>query len=495
VQNLNLFMSVNPASNRRRVREYTDGEDDLIKHVLAALSTSTWELEESFLARWSDVINFDKFPRSAKVPELVSRIRQASKSSPHIVLVEPDAVDKLVDQFPDAHAREFLSPAAAAITQVPNGAVRAPLYIVSPKKILTGSGDGESMVSRRTYVEASTLSRKVREITQIDAVTRENVNSQLRLVSFVLQGFRTQLYNNLVLEASNTDSLDLAIPGLQGAIKRNFILAMITHLTEGRYLPLNEVRIDGSEMSYLSKSQRDELYELQKSEKSDKPFFPIDFSIGQSSDYIDADSFVSDGASRSREKSRWDVMSDYAHRLESVLRKLIRVYLRMDDYKAVENIRSWSESEIREWFDKLTEVDLEPKLKAINQEIIENFKAFQQDIIDSSLLEEREGSNAARLNYYDQSRLFAYVLDRTISRLPWGLMAKFTMDVVNNSEDMSMGQKPSFIEYAYSNQMSPFAIVTPDFLTEVMDKKVADMQVGSFNSKCNALLSQGATNE
>ena len=494
VQNLNLFMTVNPASNRKRVREYTDGEDDLIKHVLAALSTNSWELEESFLARWTDVINFDKFPRSAKVPELVSRIRQASKSSSHIVLVEPDAVDKLVDEFPDAHAREFLSPAAASITQVPNGAVRAPLYIVSPKTILD-EGDVGQTESKRTYIEASSLGKKVREITQVDAVTKDNVDSQLRLVSFILQGFRTQLYNNLVLEASNTESLDLAIPGLQGAIKRNFILGMITHINEGRYLPMNEVRIDGTEMSYLSKSQREELYELQKKEKTKKPFFPIDFSIGQSSDYIDAQSFVSDGASRSRERSRRDVMSEYASKLEVVLKRMVRVFMRMSDYNSVENVRSWSESEVREWFESLREEDLEPKIKAINQEIIDIFKAFQQDIIDISLTEERENSNAAQLNYYDQARLFAYVIDRTVSRLPWGLMAKFTMDIVNNSEDMSMGQKPSFIDYAYSNQVSPFAIVTPDFLAEVLDKKVAARNITSFSNKCNALLSKGAQSE
>lgn len=492
-------MSVNPASNRKRVREYTDGEDDLIKHVLAALSTNSWELEESFLARWSDVINFDKFPRSAKVPELVSRIRQASKSSPHIVLVEPDAVDKLVDQFPDAHAREFLSPAAASITQIPPGAVRAPLYIVSPKSKSDESNINNN--SRRTYIEASTLSRKVREITQIDAVTKENVESQLRLVSFILQGFRTQLYNNLVLEASNTEALDISIPGIQGAIKRNFILAMVTHIYEGRYLPMSEVRIDGNEMTYLSKSQRDELYDLQKKEKNKKSFFPIDFSIGQSSDYIDAGSFISDGSSHSREKSRRDVLSEYAHNLDAHLRKLVRIFMRMKDYNSVENVRSWSDSEVREWFDNLTEEDLEPQIKEINQDIISLFKAFQQDIIDPNLIEERESTvldklyHAAKLNYYDQARLFAYVIDRTISRLPWGLLAKFTVDIVNNSEDMSMGQKPSFINYAYSNQFSPFAIVTPDFLSEVLDKKVADTQVRNFQNKCEILLGGGAQSE
>jgi hypothetical protein len=66
--------------------------------------------------------------------------------------------------------------------------------------------------------------------------------------------------------------------------------------------------------------------------------------------------------------------------------------------------------------------------------------------------------------------------DKAVTRLPWGIVAKFTYDVVQHSADFSLGTKTAFKEYIGSHELSPFAITTPEFMGDMLDVGKTMMQ-------------------
>ena len=493
VRNLTVVMTLNPTRNRDRIKRYArEGrEDDLTSIVLAALARDGRDLEESVLARWSLILNLDKFPRAAKVPALLQRIRGASRRGSRMVLVEPEAVDRLVDKYPNAHAREFLSPAATAMTSIPPAAPEATMYIVSPREVVgNGAGSTPAMFRTNQTLDPHALNSVVRSINQIDAVTKDNVDSILRLINFIMHGMRTQIFNQLVLEAQNSEALNLGIPGMGNIAKQNFVLAMATHVLANRRIPVSEMVINPSHMNFLSGPLIEELFDRVAKPEGAKPYFPIEFAISQIPPDVDPRGFLAGSGLGTRERTRAEVIAQTTKKVEEVLRRILRFYLRVNSNSELQNIVRWKVQDVHRWFEQLTDREPEDVFKAAIDDIIAVYKTFLVEFNDPTLGELQ--GNAITFNYYDQARIFAYIVDQALMHLPWGVSAKFALDVMEASRDLSLGQKPAFIAYAYSQNLSPFAIVSPDFLHQVLPEGITVDGINrTFQTKCEQYLRGG----
>ncbi|MEO0335376.1 MAG: hypothetical protein AAF202_03225, partial [Pseudomonadota bacterium] len=317
VQNLGLYMTVNPTMDKKQRERYEEG-DDIKKKVLAALANHDLPMEESYLARWSEIIDLNKFPRGAKVPALVQRIRDRSSESPSTVIVDPSVIGNLVNMNAKSNAREFLNPAANALVSIPHSAEPASLYIVSDRmaardtSIDSGEQQGGEQQTRQRFRTSLNLAETVREISQVDAVSWDRPESVLRLVDFTMNGMRSQLFNHAVLATQNTELLRLPLNGQTTALQRNFILAMVTHMLKHPKIPLGEFRVSGQDFRTMSTIEVEELVQSQTQRKKamKKPYFPVPFGLRSNFSLADPGGFIEDSISETRmSRTMHDVFS------------------------------------------------------------------------------------------------------------------------------------------------------------------------------------------
>ncbi|MCB0362623.1 MAG: hypothetical protein KDD35_07870, partial [Bdellovibrionales bacterium] len=305
VQNLNLYMTLNPTTNEARRKEYLDSNkyysdaDRLKREVLAALSDKDFDPEESVLARWADIINMKHFPRSAKVPELAAKVRETTRtSSGRIVLVDPEVIDLLVEKFPGANARQLLAPATAALTYVPSTAAESRLYLVTKKdwqfNFVENQGDPlDGIGVIQGQVNQSQLQSAVRQITQIDPINIKDMRSFVDFMAFLMREFRLQLFNGLVLEANMSDLLTLNIVGQTKVIRNSFIIGLADHIVGQLALPKGEIIVQPEQLGFFTRDESEELYELLASYRKDtKSYFPLSFHHKGYSEFGNLDEFL-----------------------------------------------------------------------------------------------------------------------------------------------------------------------------------------------------------
>lgn len=505
VQNLNIYMTINPASNERIrkewVKESLSGNERLKREVLAALSGDGFTPEESFLARWGDIINLDNFPRSAKVPELVKRVRSHAGKSGQMVLVDPLVVDTLIDRFPSAHARELLSPATAALTSVPPNAVLAPIYLVSVReKAMHSSVNGTG--SRQDGFSQHDLQHEVRRFTQVDAVIPGDVHSLARFMGFAMRNFRLHVLNNVALEAHMTDILRLDVPGQTNILKNNFLLGLSTHVLDNPRIPTGAIEIRPEQYGFLGRSQLEDLVRFQNARKGEGTYFPVNLELQDRRDEMDLDRFrLGFDGIRSQPKTRRDVLSETLARTEQILRKAMAIYMRLDSEDQLRDIGQWSETQIKDWFYKLTEREPEAEFRKTSRELIELFFDFMDKIHSPDLAD--DGKGHVRMHFYDQVRLFSYIIDKAVVRMPWGQIGNFTINASTLSSDMSLGTRTGFREYVGTQQLSLFSMATPEFMNDIF-LQMASASDGSmpetltelkdhFATVCESLMSGNGT--
>ena len=473
VQNLNLYMTVNPTANKKQREKFAEG-NNLNKLVLAALANHSQDMEDSILARWSDIIDLDKFPRGAKVPALVERIRNQSKASTNsTVLVSSTAIDAIVNKFPNANAREFLIPASSALTRIPSEAKRSSLYIVTER----GEIDTQSEVqdSNMGFLISKDLNKAVRELTEVDAIRLDEPLSLLKLVNFLMSNFRMQVFNHMVLSAQNTDILKLDAPGQTTIIQKNYIIAVMAHLLKNPRLPVSELKISGTDFSYLDQLTLEELVEIQQQQRlGKKSYFPFtignqkNFSVFHPSGFMEDEILI-----QSKPRSRQDVFADTAKEIEQIFKEMLKLYTRLQKTTLIDTL-TWDRDDRQVWFESLQQEDQIEAYKELSNQLLKVYMRFIGDFYNRDLIEMKQ-SEQTDFTIYEQVRLFTFLVDKAITQLPWGLMSKFVLDVMDSaSDDLSLGQKPHFINYAYMHQISPLSIQTSDFLNETFANEVSD---------------------
>ncbi len=123
----------------------------------------------------------------------------------------------------------------------------------------------------------------------------------------------------------------------------------------------------------------------------------------------------------------------------------MRVYLRVGSHSDLREIGLWSEERLKRWFTELPEEDQEAAFRTMSSEPHRGLFRVSRCALDVVDKQSRELSEF--LNIYDQVRIFGYMLDKAMTRLPWGQIGQFTLNVANLSSDFSLGTRATFRDY------------------------------------------------
>lgn len=491
VQNLSLYMTLNPANEGRR-KNYIDNlkrykpEELLRKEVLAALSDKDMDLEDSAVARWAYIIPMDHFPRDAKVPELAARIREDARVSPnHFVMVEPSVIDSLVDFFEGADARTFLVPATAALTHVPANAAPARLYLVTARRGLDGSGANikDSLGSMAgAGIGLDEFKKAVVANTQIDPVIPNDMRSLASFMKLLVREFRLQLANGLVLQANQTESLAISAVGQSNTVRDSFIVGLTDHFVTHVSIPSGETILHPEELDFLGHEKISELVEILMggSKNTDPPYFPFKTNYRVSSQPPDLGDFIGNKlATISHQPNRAHMIAGYVRRVEDVLWEFQRLFLRLPPSEEMSRISGFDHQRLQRWFRDLPASAPEEEAKLVYQQLIQIFEDFLYEFSS----EDKSGSSESLgdLSIYDSARLFGFILDRAVVELSWPKAGKFLIDVIETAKDHTFGSSRNYREYVGKHQNSPFAMTTDAFLKEMGNLAQHDARMSPEN--------------
>ena len=407
----------------------------------------------------------DKFPRSAKVPELVKRVRATQPPNGQMVMVDPSVIFKLIDSFSQAHARDLLNPATSALTAIPGDLEDGPIYIVTNDERKTFEQDPGSAGS-----VTQDLAKAVRSFTRVETIKVGDPVGLLSLMGFVMHNFRLQIYNGLVIEASQGDALHLPRPKARNILRSNFLLGITSHVLDHGQLPTGELVLRPEQFQFYQKSHREELMRRHEVLRTGKPsYFPIEMDAQARTSAGSLDNFLSGfNLGFVEERGRRHVLADTVIKIEKLLARMMAIYLRIPSSDQLTEIGGWGEAEITRWFVDLPEKEPVEVFAALRVEMITLFQEFEQAINNPDL------EDYGDIDLYSQVRLFGFAIDKAITRLPWGHIANFVVNVASASADSSLGPRPTFRNYVSKQDLSAFGIGTSELMAEMLDQTLND---------------------
>jgi hypothetical protein len=464
VRNLMIGVTLNPTQDlekRKRFFKDFDRIKDPVKEAVASLSRVDYNVDPSFFSRVTDVIDMSEFPREAKVPSLLNKVRdgnmQEFSASPRVVLVTPRTLDVLVSQFPNSNARDFLNPATYSLLNLPNDLPKAPIYIVDPQpEVLKNmSGRKDDYLFDTAKVDPNKIDETLRKSTVVHAIQAHNPESKLHLLSFLVDNFRGSIYNSLILSAQS-------VPELGGNFESrttgmvSFLSALLGNIAQYPRVPISYVNIRAQDLGVVG---LDAITDLQKTigshaSNANKPTIRIPSGEG-SEERVDLGNFLGEEAPNMPERSRMDVLKATSHDIQIVVEKLLANSLHVSQLAALTDPNTWvlglDESEPKQAF------------KDASQELIHIYLKFSADLYDTSLREMRNRNGLQSMQLYDEARLFLICLDSAISQLRWSYVTEFLFRAVNAStNNLSLGQKAGLQHLLFKSAFSPLTTVTPD---------------------------------
>ncbi len=486
VMNMGLHITVNPTSDQK-MRERVRGKDYLETEILAGLSKDDFILESSFLARVTAKFNMEKFPAGAKFATLINDARKASQSEfiskEALVMVSPLAVQKLVDRFGDANAREFSSNATVALMQISHDLPKSPVYIVDLKntwkrKLLdkdiggfdpTG-GAFSAIPMGGAEVNRDTVKKAIQEIVTFRAVDGNNAGSMLDFVSFIVDGFRIHAYQTMLDGLMDDEQLNGTRASQQHFIGE-MLLATYDSLVEWGTIPLNNLSLHPRDLGWTSEGKIPEFLEAlnERSEKqdSDRKFFRYGFTARGASAASDAMDSIEE-----LDKRTLDVLSETSHELREVMLDLMKAYFRV---QSVQHLPKTGD-----WFTALPDLEKkgtaeEPGLSQLRENLYQagqrmtaiygkfTGRLFDPELLDHKISNDRVREPLVKMSSYDQARLFLQALDKAVVSLPWGKMSHFAWaNMKEATQDSNLGHLPRFQQLLFKSEFSPYGTVTPD---------------------------------
>lgn len=525
VMNMGLHITVNPTTDQK-MRDRVRGRDYLETEILAGLSKGDFILEGSFLARIPAKFNMERFPAGAKFATLINDSRKASQaefiSKEALVLVAPLAIQRLVDRFGEANAREFSSNATVSLMQISHDLPKSPVYIVDLKntwkrKLLDRSVNGfdpggitqanssSPFGHRESEVTRDSIKAAIQDIITYRAVDGENAGSMLDFVSFIVDGFRIHAYQIMLDGLMEDEQLNSSLRSRQHFIGE-MLLATYDSLVEWGTIPLNNLSLQPRALGWPNEGKIPEFIEELKSrsesESSDKRFFRFRFSARAKN----LEEFNGDSPEE-LDRRVTDVLSETSHELRLVLMDVMKAYFRV---KSLRDLPTPGE-----WFDSLPDLEkkgsvasagqseLRDTLYQAGQRIAAIYGDFTERLFDNDLLERKIAADRLRnplapIASYDQARMFLQALDKAVVSLPWDRMTHFAWtNMKEASRDMNLAHLPRFQHLLFKSEFSPYATVTPDSIFQSVTgnplyKNLTDHDRNSrrdrFDRDCQSLL-------
>jgi hypothetical protein len=512
VRNIVLVITINPASSRRVREDYVDKEGSIESRIVAALAQVPGaNYEPSVLARISELIDFDEFPREAKASGLIRRIRKRSGENltlqQRLVLVNPNILSDLAEMFPNAHARNFLQPVTNELfSQVNPDLESAPLYYVTRKVDLSTKGRWHNLfrdesftpgsVATESSIDTGTLKRKMRDKVVVKPVRFDNIKSRMEFMEYTMSSFRINLFNSLI-EASQAHPtmggnferrMDFLVPFLGASLHTLGVRPQLAYWD----VDVNPTRLGVSQ----SASQVIELENLFSAKRKENPSpIPVNLTGAAYSNLESLDSFLSSGTTVPKERRQRDVMIDTVERLRAVLQPLHYSFFRSDTFKEVE---------VEEWLKNLRD---NPSSLAQFKKTSEQISAIFVNFISSNglmdpTLREVVDQQSNDLTIYDMSMLFFMCLDRAITSLAWDSSQSFMMRMLNHiTSDPSLASRSEFAKFAFDAEDSPLNPLTIEYITQLLEgndlitekSQLLDQAQQHFHDHCEYLFQGGVS--
>lgn len=463
VRNLVLFMTLNPQDNvtirNSYVKDLGNGKKDTVGEAMAALNKDGYDsVDRSFFARWADIIDLSEFPRDAKVPALLKKVREANAQQyaavPNLTLVTPRTMDELIQGFEDANAREFLGPATNALLEAPSALPKAPIYIIDRQRHMDRNTD--KSMGQFEKIKVEDVERFIGERTSQLAVFPKKAFTKLPLLSFMLDSFRSQVYGGLVLASQANSDLHSEQDKVTSELT-TFLLALLSNIKEFPSVPLDQVDFRPTDFGI---TDIEEIRAFQDttdkySVQTATPFFRIPIRDSSSTEDISLESFLGGHSSTPPNRTRMNVLIETSQRIEDALAPLLAQYFRVSKFSELHSPR--------EWILGLNGDEPKELFKTVAVELVNEYWRFSAKLYDLDLEEMRNSKSFAQMSSYDHARLYLLSLDRALTRLPWGRLTEFLVQVMDLAgQDLSLSQRTPFQDFLFRSQYSPVNTVTPD---------------------------------
>jgi hypothetical protein len=501
VRNINLWMTLNPQPNKKVLKEYVDWEDtkNLDKFIVAALSGEGVQINPSFVARWAMKLNLDSFPREAKLTGLVDRLKsgaaQEFSSNPRLTLVTPDVLDLLAEEFGEANAREFLTAAASSILTLSEEAPKAPIYLLQPnhrniKRAATDQKINSANGRDRSTADANLIREVLRKQTILRPVTLGDMASKVELMSYMIDGFRVQIYHSLIAAAQqsvdlnrNLDMRKREMPALFMGIVHNIAEFPSVPLQYVRSLPTDLGARTGEDIREFDRAMNKSVAE------NSQDFLRVKFG-NSGSQSMDVDSFLNSSTSPVMQRSRKDVMSETAEDAKKILEVAMASFFRTKNLHSRMTVLDWAE--------QIPNEDPRKKAKEAGDQLLQLYFNFSANLFSSDLAESSAGANGTQILDYDRVRLFLMCVDKAIVDLPWAQWSQFMLSVVDHSvTDVGFGLSSEIQKVMFESVFSPLTTAAPESIIQLAEtnrefREFRDEKThlqNRFNSECSGFLS------
>lgn len=508
VRNLKMIITLNPPSDAKlRERFASSGED--VDMVVASLVRDGLNIERSFPARFSSIINLSQFPLEAKGPALAKhlsdQVQMEFNTQGRFTLVDPSAVQLVSRAFPNSHAREFLNTAGASIRELPAKAnLTEPISLVVPvnkkmdldSEVIEGEtpkpgsypkaweATGRSQEKIESFIDQSMIAIPLSE---------KNLTGNLILLSMLAEGARTHIYQSLVSAATESPRLN------DGREIRRLMLApllnaLTSHLQKHPKIPLSVLHIDPYDYGITSKFGKEEfektLSQIDGGEVTEA-YFPIQFADEFRAREI-YDLLNVRGFTGRQMESRVDVLTTTSDEIVGLTEKILGTILRIPD------VHQFPEAEV--WLRQLPDEDPQSGMREFGDQLLQKFWDFHSRLVDPSLHEARQGEAYVEPTTYESFRLFLLALDRALLRLPWVKAEKFLLKGMTRAVgDLEFGQLSGVQNYFFQSRISALRPPSRSFIVQLARSSTSDSgwtpeegnaRDARFKSRCGRMLLQ-----
>ncbi|MCB0356871.1 MAG: hypothetical protein KDD40_07680, partial [Bdellovibrionales bacterium] len=328
---------------------------------------------------------------------------------------------------------------------------------------------------------------------QIINITK-GYEGRLHLMKWMVSNFRLLLFSNFLrgLEESNN------ISGSNEAQQMNLypmLQALYDHITENEDIPLETFNLDPALFGVNQAQDKNEFANYIKkvdltSENNTVPteYFPFKF--------IDSGQFgrayqelKSTKLAEPPKRNRKTVISESLTNVETELRSELAAFLRLRSLNDLPSAEIWVKS--------LKEKD-PANTEAFKTRIVDIYQQARRQLYENSLIEVINYENYKSLSAYHSARIFLYIIDRALSKLPWeNVINFFSNTMLDIANDMTMSQAPGFQWLLTDSRYSPLRPITNDLLIANLTNFPAfkqsfddqrQRQKSSFKSDCGKVL-------
>ena len=491
IRNLNIFMTLNPASDQEQIGRFAKDKSKPTTEelLLATLSTTDFKVEPSFLRRWNSIINLDYMPVGAKGPELIKSLAEASKnllnSHSRIALVDPSIVRRLVMDNEKLDARSFLSSSTSSLIDMAGQSeTKGSVGLIVPSKnnlrgaypLPTFGIEGNATERIDGWVKNNT------RILSLDS----GIDGNLALMQLLLNAFRIPIYEVLIA-AIQEDQRFSGDVNNQRTLLAPILAAISDHLSQHSELPIYEIGLRPSQFGIKTQGERDSFNQSIKTISNSiesKNYFPINF--GKLNSSAQWQELFNSTDNNSDDSSINHLIVESISQNKKTVDQHLKTILNLQDLEVL--------PDTFKWLMNLTLTD--PKsVKRVGRELADNLWTFLPLFFAENL---NSKGSASGISVYGATRLFLYSIDRSITQLPWistNLLVLQALELI--TQDQVLSQKSGVQNFLFSDRyrlLKPtitdlaFQMIANSPVVESIPAKSREQWRLKFSSDCESLL-------